>query len=172
MDADGAIAYLGRADDLMNAGGFRVSPLEVEAALARPPRRRRGRRRRACRSAPGVAVIAAFYVPRGRAGGDEAELARHCAARLARYKCPRPSAPSRRCPAAQRQADAPHAQGGVPVTTRLDIISDPVCPWCYLGAASLMRALGEHAGPHPLALHWRPYQLDPSLPPEGVDRAA
>jgi predicted DsbA family dithiol-disulfide isomerase len=59
-----------------------------------------------------------------------------------------------------------------PVTTQLDIISDPVCPWCYLGAASLMRALGEHAGPHPLALHWRPYQLDPSLPPEGIDRAA
>ena len=58
------------------------------------------------------------------------------------------------------------------MTTRLDIISDPVCPWCYLGAASLMRALGEHAGPHPLALHWRPYQLDPSLPTGGVDRAA
>ncbi|MCX8509402.1 MAG: AMP-binding protein, partial [Rhodobacteraceae bacterium] len=34
MRADGAVTYLGRADDMMNAGGFRVSPLEVEVALA------------------------------------------------------------------------------------------------------------------------------------------
>ena len=37
MDADGQITYAGRADDMMNAGGFRVSPLEVEAALASHP---------------------------------------------------------------------------------------------------------------------------------------
>ena len=37
MDRDGAIAHLGRADDLMNAGGFRVSPAEVEAALVAHP---------------------------------------------------------------------------------------------------------------------------------------
>ncbi|MDT8328074.1 MAG: class I adenylate-forming enzyme family protein [Roseovarius sp.] len=37
MDADAQITYLGRADDMMNAGGFRVSPLEVEAALNRHP---------------------------------------------------------------------------------------------------------------------------------------
>lgn len=57
------------------------------------------------------------------------------------------------------------------MTTRLEVISDPVCPWCYLGAANLLRALGTHGGPHPLAISWRPYRLDPSLPPEGVDRA-
>jgi acyl-coenzyme A synthetase/AMP-(fatty) acid ligase len=34
MAEDGAITYLGRDDDMMNAGGFRVSPLEIEAALA------------------------------------------------------------------------------------------------------------------------------------------
>jgi predicted DsbA family dithiol-disulfide isomerase len=55
--------------------------------------------------------------------------------------------------------------------TRLEIISDPVCPWCYLGVANLMRAIGE-AGGHPFALAWRPFQLDPTLPPEGIDRAA
>lgn len=37
MDPDGAIRYLGRDDDMMNAGGYRVSPLEVEAAIARHP---------------------------------------------------------------------------------------------------------------------------------------
>ena len=56
--------------------------------------------------------------------------------------------------------------------TRLEIISDVVCPWCYLGAANLMRALGAGDDPHPFALRWRPYQLDPTLPPEGMDRAA
>ncbi len=67
--------------------------------------------------------------------------------------------------------DRPQPSGGGPVT-RLDIISDPVCPWCYLGAANLMRAITEHDGAHPFALRWRPFQLDPTLPPEGVDRAA
>jgi predicted DsbA family dithiol-disulfide isomerase len=56
------------------------------------------------------------------------------------------------------------------MTTRLEIISDPVCPWCYLGAANLMRAIGEDGG-HPFALAWRPFQLDPTLPAGGVDRA-
>lgn len=54
--------------------------------------------------------------------------------------------------------------------TRLEIISDPVCPWCYLGAANLFRAL-EERGDSPFALRWRPFQLDPDLPPEGLPRA-
>jgi predicted DsbA family dithiol-disulfide isomerase len=57
------------------------------------------------------------------------------------------------------------------MTTRLEIISDPVCPWCYLGAANLLRAIGADGG-HPFALSWRPFQLDPTLPPEGIDRSA
>lgn len=56
--------------------------------------------------------------------------------------------------------------------TRLDIHSDVVCPWCYLGAANLMKAVAAHARPHPFAIRWHPFQLDPSIPPEGVDRAA
>ena len=54
--------------------------------------------------------------------------------------------------------------------TRLEIISDPVCPWCYLGARQLFRAL-ETRGASPFSIRWRPYQLDPDLPPEGRDRA-
>jgi predicted DsbA family dithiol-disulfide isomerase len=52
--------------------------------------------------------------------------------------------------------------------TTLDIVSDPICPWCYLGAANLLHAL---AGREPFAIRWRPYQLDPEIPPEGIDRA-
>lgn len=55
--------------------------------------------------------------------------------------------------------------------TRLEIVSDVVCPWCYLGAAQLLRALRDR-GASPFEIAWRPYQLDPTLPPEGADRAA
>jgi predicted DsbA family dithiol-disulfide isomerase len=56
------------------------------------------------------------------------------------------------------------------MTTRLDIFSDPVCPWCLIGATNLVRALAA-APEQPFELVWHPYQLDPTLPPEGMDRA-
>jgi acyl-coenzyme A synthetase/AMP-(fatty) acid ligase len=87
MDADDTIVHLGRADDVMNAGGFRVSPAEVEdALLAHPGVREAAAVELAVR--PGVTVIAAFYVPEG-APPDDAALAAHCAACLAAYKTPR-----------------------------------------------------------------------------------
>jgi predicted DsbA family dithiol-disulfide isomerase len=54
---------------------------------------------------------------------------------------------------------------------RLDIFSDPVCPWCYIGKANLDRALADHPG-HPFVLQWHPFQLNPDLPPEGADKRA
>ena len=54
---------------------------------------------------------------------------------------------------------------------RLDIFSDPVCPWCYLGKANLDRAL-ESAPDHPFQIEWHPFQLNPDMPPEGVDKRA
>lgn len=53
----------------------------------------------------------------------------------------------------------------------LDIFSDPVCPWCYIGKASLDRAL-ESIGDHPFRVEWHPFQLNPDLPREGADRRA
>jgi predicted DsbA family dithiol-disulfide isomerase len=53
--------------------------------------------------------------------------------------------------------------------TRLEIISDPICPWCYIGAAYLMRAL-EARPTHPYAISWRPFFLNPDMPSEGMDR--
>jgi predicted DsbA family dithiol-disulfide isomerase len=54
-------------------------------------------------------------------------------------------------------------------TIRLDIFSDPVCPWCYIGKANLDRALADHPG-HPFAIQWHPFQLNPEMPPEGADK--
>lgn len=53
---------------------------------------------------------------------------------------------------------------------KLDIFSDPVCPWCYIGKANLDRAL-ESAPDHPFQIEWHPFQLNPGMPPEGVNRA-
>ena len=51
----------------------------------------------------------------------------------------------------------------------LDIFSDPVCPWCYLGKANLDRAVAER-GDAPFLIVWHPFQLNPDMPPEGVDK--
>jgi len=51
----------------------------------------------------------------------------------------------------------------------LDIFSDPVCPWCYIGKANLDRALEAHPD-HPFVVTWHPFQLNPDMPLEGVDR--
>ncbi len=86
MGADGAITYVGRTDDMMNAGGFRVSPLEVERALAQHP----DIHEIACTEVSlreGVSVIAAFYT--ADAPIEEAALMAFAAEQLARYKQPR-----------------------------------------------------------------------------------
>ena len=54
---------------------------------------------------------------------------------------------------------------------KLDILSDPICPWCYIGKAHLDRALEAHPD-HPFAIEWHPFQLNPDMPPEGMDRRA
>lgn len=86
MAVDGQITYLGRNDDMMNAGGYRVSPLEVETALAGHPDI----------TQVGVTdieikedtrIIVAFYT--GPSPLDELELESYVRSKLARYKQPR-----------------------------------------------------------------------------------
>lgn len=59
----------------------------------------------------------------------------------------------------------------IPSAIRLDIFSDPVCPWCYVGKANLDRALAQHPD-HPFAIQWHPFQLNPDMPDEGVAKRA
>lgn len=56
-------------------------------------------------------------------------------------------------------------------TIKLDIMSDPICLWCYIGKAHLDRAL-ESEPNHPFAIEWHPFQLNPDMPAEGMDRRA
>jgi predicted DsbA family dithiol-disulfide isomerase len=52
----------------------------------------------------------------------------------------------------------------------IDVVSDVVCPWCYLGKKRLERALAENG--EATQVRWRPYQLDPTIPAGGLDRQA
>ncbi len=54
---------------------------------------------------------------------------------------------------------------------QLDVVSDTVCPWCYIGKRRLDEALAIR-GQEGIALRWRPFQLDASIPDEGYDRKA
>jgi predicted DsbA family dithiol-disulfide isomerase len=54
---------------------------------------------------------------------------------------------------------------------KLDILSDPICPWCYIGKANLDRAL-EQRPDHPFVIEWHPFQLNPDMPSQGMDRRA
>ena len=54
---------------------------------------------------------------------------------------------------------------------KLDIMSDPICPWCYIGKANLDRAL-EQVPDHPFTIEWHPFQLNPDMPATGMDRRA
>jgi len=54
---------------------------------------------------------------------------------------------------------------------KLDIVSDPICPWCYIGKTQLDRAL-EAEPDHPFEIEWHPFQLNPDMPKGGMDRRA
>ena len=52
---------------------------------------------------------------------------------------------------------------------KLDILSDPICPWCFIGKARLDQALINHPD-HPFTIEWHPFQLNPGMPAGGMDR--
>lgn len=58
---------------------------------------------------------------------------------------------------------------------RIDVVSDVVCPWCYVGKRQLEAALARWRAAHPdapePAVRWHPFQLNPDLPDEGMSRA-
>ncbi|WP_137153643.1 DsbA family oxidoreductase [Rhizobium sp. FKL33] len=54
-------------------------------------------------------------------------------------------------------------------TVKIDIISDVVCPWCYLGQARLGLALDRVKDALTASITWKPYQLEPNAPAEGLD---
>jgi len=58
------------------------------------------------------------------------------------------------------------------MTISVDVISDVICPWCWVGKRRLEKAIAAVAGRHEAVVRWLPYQLNPDVPREGIERRA
>jgi predicted DsbA family dithiol-disulfide isomerase len=54
---------------------------------------------------------------------------------------------------------------------QIDVFFDPICPWCFIGKRRLQHALGQRPAIS-AALNWRPFMLNPDMPPQGMERHA
>ncbi|MDB5295435.1 MAG: Protein-disulfide isomerase [Phycisphaerales bacterium] len=64
-----------------------------------------------------------------------------------------------------------HGAGSGPkAVLGLDVVSDVICPWCWVGKRRLAKALTLLGDEADVRVHWRPYQLNPAMPKEGIDR--
>ncbi len=52
----------------------------------------------------------------------------------------------------------------------VDVISDVICPWCFIGKRRLEKAIAALDGQHEVQVHWHPFQLNPAMPKEGISR--
>ena len=71
--------------------------------------------------------------------------------------------------------EAPSRSGAAAVVplSRVDVVSDAICPWCWIGKRHLEGALGRLAAEgERFEVHWRPFQLNPEMPRGGLERAA
>jgi predicted DsbA family dithiol-disulfide isomerase len=55
------------------------------------------------------------------------------------------------------------------MTMKIEFVSDVACPWCAVGLASLERALERIGDAIPVELRFEPYELNPTMAPEGAD---
>lgn len=54
----------------------------------------------------------------------------------------------------------------------VDVISDVICPWCFIGKRRLEQAIRARKGRNDVQVRWHAFQLNPSMPREGMDRRA
>ena len=59
---------------------------------------------------------------------------------------------------------------GKGLVLQIDVYSDVICPWCYVGKRRLERALKQWDNAVPVKISWRPFQLNPTMPQQGMDR--
>jgi predicted DsbA family dithiol-disulfide isomerase len=58
------------------------------------------------------------------------------------------------------------------LTLTIDIVSDVICPWCFIGKRRLEKALKLLGDPPGAKVIWKPFQLNPQMPPQGIERRA
>jgi len=64
------------------------------------------------------------------------------------------------------------ASAGTTNILSVEIVSDAICPWCYIAKRQFERAVAKLPKDVKLSVHWRPFELNPDMPPEGLDRVA
>ena len=52
----------------------------------------------------------------------------------------------------------------------VDVVSDVICPWCYIGKRRLEKGIAALDDQHGAQVHWHPFQLNPTMPKEGISR--
>ena len=52
----------------------------------------------------------------------------------------------------------------------IDVISDVICPWCFIGKKRLEKAIAAFESHHEIRVRWYPFQLNPTMPAEGISR--
>ena len=52
----------------------------------------------------------------------------------------------------------------------VDVVSDVICPWCYIGKRRLEKAIAAVDDQHDIPVRWHPFQLNPAMPKEGISR--
>ena len=62
-----------------------------------------------------------------------------------------------------------HARSFAPTSVHIEVVSDVVCPWCFIGKRRLELAI-ELTRDIEIDINWRPYFLNPWIPREGIDR--
>jgi predicted DsbA family dithiol-disulfide isomerase len=72
--------------------------------------------------------------------------------------------------AARGAGDRSQRAGRPPVVVEVGIISDVVCPWCFIAKRRLERAVASLPEGVTAAVRWLPFELNPEMPPEGMDR--
>lgn len=77
------------------------------------------------------------------------------------------------CRVVTEDQDAQPVSGAAsPAVLDLTIVSDAICPWCYVGKRRLEKALAMIGPALNVRVTWRPYELNPHMPKEGMDRKA
>jgi predicted DsbA family dithiol-disulfide isomerase len=57
-------------------------------------------------------------------------------------------------------------------TLSVEIVSDAICPWCYVAKRQFERAVARLPNDVAVSVHWKPFELNPDMPVEGMDRVA
>src|SRR5262245_55719101 len=70
----------------------------------------------------------------------------------------------------RRSHECPHPDNHNAHPRTIDIVSDVICPWCFIGKRRLEKALTLLGNPAGVAVTWKPFQLNPQMPPQGIER--